>query len=171
MSRQPELDRELLENIGNAAGNYERVYHGCSQSALKALQEHLKLGNGEAFKAASALAGGIARAGETCGAVLGSIMAISLVFGRERWEDTATSLPYQRAMELSIQLCNRVQAELGSTKCRSIQESIFGRHFDMREPDERDRFAEAGGYEKCPEVVKRVAIMAAEIILLGKIEA
>ena len=171
MSLQPELDRELLENIGNTAYNYEKEYHGCSQCVLRALQEHLGLDSEGAFKAASALAGGVARMGETCGAVSGGIMAISLAFGRERLEDATTSLGYARAMQHSSQLFNKVQAEFGSTRCWSIHESIFGRHFDLNNPDERTQFLEAGGHEKCSGVVRKVAILAAEIILLGRIEA
>ena len=171
MSLQPELGRELLENIGNTAYNYEKEYHGCSQSVLKALQEHLKLGGEGAFKAASALAAGVARMGETCGALSGGIMAIGLAFGRERLEDAATSLGYARAMRHSIQLFDKIQAEFGSTRCWSIHESIFGRHFDLKNPDERTQFLEAGGHEKCSGVVRKVAILAAEVILLGRIEA
>ena len=171
MTLQPELDRELLERIGNTACNYEKEYHGCSRCVLKALQEHLKLGNEENVKAAVSFGGGTARMGETCGSLSGGIMAIGLAFGTDKLEYAATSPPYQKAMQLSIQLCNRVKAEFGSTKCWSIQESLFGRHFDLNNPDERAQFAEAGAYEKCPEVVRKVAMMAAEIILLGRIEA
>ncbi len=60
---------EILEKIEKTAYEYEKIYHGCSQCTLKAIQEHLHLGNEDAFKAASALAGGVARMGETCGAL------------------------------------------------------------------------------------------------------
>ena len=169
MSRVSQMSRpELLEKIGKTAHNYERVYHGCSQCVLKALQEHLQLSDGEAFRAASALAGGVARMGETCGALSGGIMAIGLAYGREKLEDTTRSLGYAKAMTLSIKLCERFEKEFGSVKCRDIQKSLFGRVFDLRNPRERGEFVRAGGYEKCPEVVKNAARFAAELILEAK---
>lgn len=158
---------ELIEKIERDAHSYEKIYHGCSQCVLKALQEHLQLGNGEAFKAASALAGGIARMGETCGALTGGILAVGLAYGREKLEDTAYSQAYAMAMELSIDLYRRFEKEFGSTKCWDIQKSLFGRAFDFKKPGEREEFVRAGGYEKCPEVVKKAARLAAEAILKG----
>ena len=171
MSPQPDLDRELIENIGNSAYNYQKEYRGCSQWVLKALQEHLKLDDEGAFKAASAFSAGIARMGDTCGAVSAGVMAIGLVFGRGKLESAAVSPAYARAMQHAIEFCNRVEAEYGSTRCWAIQGSIFGRHFNLRNPDERAQFAEAGGEEKSSEVCKKVAMLAAEIILLGKDKA
>lgn len=175
MLPRPELDRELIENIGNTAYNYEKEYHGCAQCVLKTLQEYLNLGNGDAFKAAHAFAGGIALMGETCGALSGGIMAIGLAFGRERFGDVATppstsNQTRRPSSALAAQLYNKVQKEFGSTKCWSIQESIFGRHFDLKIPEEYAQFVAAGGYEKCPEVVKKVAMLAAETILLAQKE-
>ena len=159
---------ELLEKIEKTAYNYERVYHGCSQCVLKALQEHLPMGDGDAFKAASALAGGVARMGETCGALSGGIMAIGLAYGRKKLEDTKISPQYAKAMELAVNLYQRFEKELGSAKCRDIQKSLFGRSFDLKNPTEREEFIKAGGYEKCSEVVKKAARLAAEVILKGR---
>jgi len=164
----PTSTSELLEKIEKTAYNYEKVYHGCSQCVLRALQEHLQLGDGEAFKAASALAGGVARMGETCGALSGGIMAIGLACGREKLEDTKLSTQYAKAMELAVNLYQRFEKELGSAKCRDIQTSLFGRSFDLKDPKEREEFIKAGGYEKCPEVVKKAARLAAEVILKGR---
>ena len=53
------------------------------------MQEKLGLPNGNVFKSASALAAGVARGGETCGALTGGVMAIGLLVGREKIEDRA----------------------------------------------------------------------------------
>jgi C_GCAxxG_C_C family probable redox protein len=81
----------LMTKIGEKAYVYERTYHGCSQCVLAALQESLGVGSQDSFKAATALAGGIARMGSTCGALVGGIMGIGLAFGREVLEDSTTS--------------------------------------------------------------------------------
>ena len=156
---------ELVTRIGETAYEYERVYHGCSQCALAALQAGLGLGNQESFKAATALAGGIARMGATCGALVGGIMGISLAFGRDVLEESTISQGYARAMDLSAELCGRFEKEFASTQCGDIQKSLFGRSFDMRDPQEREAFRKAGGYEKCPQVAQKAAELAAAVIL------
>lgn len=161
---------ELLEKIEKTAYNYEKVYHGCSQCVLKALQEHLQLGDGDAFKAASALAGGVARMGETCGALTGGIMAIGLAYGREKLEEAKLSPQYAKAMDLAVNLYQRFEKEFGSAKCWDIQKSLFGRSFDLKNPTEREEFVKAGGYEKCSEVVRKAARLAAEVILKDRIQ-
>ncbi len=161
---------QLVAKIGEAAYVYERTYHGCSQCVLAAIQERLGLGNQESFKAATALAGGIARMGSTCGALVGGLMGVGLAFGRGSLEDSVASPGYARAMELAGELCRRFEKEFGSTTCRDIQRSLFGRSFDMRDPQERAEFRKAGGYEKCPHVARRAAELGAEVILEGGFE-
>jgi C_GCAxxG_C_C family probable redox protein len=161
---------DLLVKIGETAYENEKVYHGCSQCVLAALQDHLGLGNRHSFKAATALAGGIARTGTTCGALVGGIMGISLAFGRDALEDSTISQGYARAMDLSAELCRRFEKEFGSTQCQDIQKSLFGRSFDLRDPQEREEFRKAGGFEKCPQVAWKAAKLAAALILEGGYE-
>ena len=156
---------DLVAKIGKTAYEYERVYHGCSQCVLAALQDGFKLGGQESFKAATALAGGIARLGNACGALTGGLMAISLAFGRDRLEDSATSKGYARAMDLSGELCKRFETEYGSTLCRDVQQRIFGRSFNLRDPSERVAFWKVGAHEKCAQVVQRAAELATQVIL------
>jgi len=160
-----EVRVQLVAKIGEAAYVYERTYHGCSQCVLAPLQDCLRLGNRDSFKAATALAGGIARMGSTCGALVGGLMGISLAFGRESLEDSATSQGYARAMDLGGDLCRQFEKEFGSTECWDIQKSLFGRSFDLRDPQDRVEFRKAGGYEQCPQVARRAAELAAEGIL------
>jgi len=58
-----------IEAIGAKALEYDK-YSGCSQSVLLALQEAFDVGDQESFRAATVLSGGVARRGETCGALL-----------------------------------------------------------------------------------------------------
>jgi C_GCAxxG_C_C family probable redox protein len=159
------IDRELIEKVGNTAYEYERVYHGCSQCTLKALQEHFHLGNGPVFKAASALAGGVGRTGEMCGALLGAIMAIGLVFGREKLEPALGCPGYIQAQLSAGEMIDRFQREVGSIKCREIQTSLFGRSYNLRNPEELEAFLAGGAEEECPKVARTAATLAAEIIL------
>ncbi len=157
--------RKALENDSHS---------GCSQSVLGALQEEFGIGNKESFKAATVLSGGVARQGETCGAIIGALSALGLVIGRERMEDEEA---YQAMMEPSIELRTRFkkelkkqfgfEEELKSTLCRDIQEKIFGRFFYLADEEERQSFLDAGGHSetKCPKVCGIAAQVATEKIL------
>ena len=146
-------------------------FSGCSQKVLGALQEEFGIGDRESFKAATVLSGGFRR-GETCGALIGGLMGLGLVIGRERMEDTDT---YQQAMLISGEIINRfkeelqkqfdLRQELKSTLCKEVQERVLGRSFNL--PDESEAFSQAGGHSDmgCPKVCSIAAQVVAEKIL------
>ena len=161
---------ELIQQAGARALANDKN-SGCSQSVLLALQDVLKIGGLESFKSATVLSGGL-RQGGTCGAVLGALMGLGLVFGREKMEDKDK---YSKAMEISRDITDRFKEELQkqfgfdealeSVLCPDIQEKILGRSFDMWE--ESQDFLEAGGHSDtgCPKVCTVAAQVAAEKIL------
>ena len=162
---EPGSREKLLDRIAWAAYHNDRVYEGCSRSVLQALQDHLHLGDGETLKASTALAGGIARMGETCGALTGGIMAIGLVLGREELDNIQA---YRDTMEASYELYNRFKQEMGSTICFEIQKTLFGRCFDFKKDEEAEEWYKTEGLEKCPMVCAIGARIAADIILTLK---
>ncbi len=158
---------EVIKKIGDLAYYYEFTYHGCSQCVLKAIQDSLNIGDSLTFKAATAFAGGVARAGEVCGSLIGGIMAISLVHGRDRLEESTVSSGYLKTMELSIRLYEEFREEFGSVKCHDIQRKLFGRSFNLRVEEDRRKFMEVGAHGPlgCPQVVRKAAMLTAKIIL------
>lgn len=158
---------EIVSKIRQEAHYYDR-FSGCSQSVLLALQEGLGIGALESFKAATVLSGGVARRGETCGALIGGLMALGLVWGRERIEDTDQ---YAAAMGIANEICDLFQeslerefnfsSPLKSTLCQEIQERIYGRSFDIRDPVDRQAFYDAGGHSD--EGCYKVCGIAAEV--------
>jgi C_GCAxxG_C_C family probable redox protein len=167
------VDEILVKNIRSKAHGYDQ-FSGCSQSVLLALQEGLDIGDLESFKAATVLSGGVARRGETCGALLGALMALGMVSGRERMEDYDS---YAQATNIANEMCvefqRKLEGEFGfedpleSTLCRDIQTRIYGRAFDIRDPTEREAFLAAGGHsdEGCYKVCGIAAEVAAERLL------
>ncbi|MBN2336616.1 C-GCAxxG-C-C family protein [Candidatus Bathyarchaeota archaeon] len=159
-----------IKRIGEKALAFDK-YSGCSQSVLLALQEDLGIGGLESFKAATVLSGGVARRGETCGALLGGLLALGLVVGREDIRDTQA---YRDAMkpanEIVDEFKDRLRREFGfekpleSTICRDIQERIYGRGFDLNDPGDYPAFLEAGGHgdDGCPKVCGIAAMVTAE---------
>jgi C_GCAxxG_C_C family probable redox protein len=122
------------------------------------------VGGGEVFKAASALAGGVARMGETCGALTGAILAVGCVTGRQRLEDLAQ---YNLAMEDARRVYDRFRAEIGHTICHEIHRLRYGTVYRLALPEERRAFHRDGGHARtgCPEVCGVAARIAAEAIL------
>jgi C_GCAxxG_C_C family probable redox protein len=157
---------QLIREIGETACRYGKAYRGCSQWALYALQEHFELSDKAVFRAASALAGGIAGNGEICGALVGGLMAIGLAYGRDKLETVDASPAFGDAMERGAKLCDRFKNELGSLTCREVQKRLFGRSWDLRNPEEKKQFFSREDIGKCSDfVIKKVACVAAEIIL------
>jgi C_GCAxxG_C_C family probable redox protein len=117
----------------------------------------------DVFKAGSALAGGVARQGETCGALIGAIMAVGSLMGRERLEDVEQ---YQKAMEPAIRVYTLFKESVGETLCREIQKIRYGRSFRFWIPEEREAFHNMGGHSRkgCPEVCGIAAKAVAEVI-------
>jgi len=164
---------ERIQRAKENAHEYDR-HSGCSQGVLLSLQEEFGIGNNEVFKAATVLSGGVARHGETCGALIGALMALGLVVGREKMEDTKA---YRDSMEPSADLIDSFkdelkkqfgfEGELNGTLCRQIHEKIYGRPFDMTDPEDYQAFLDAGGHgdSGCLKVCGVAAQVGAEKIL------
>lgn len=128
------------------------------------MQEKLGIGGTDVFKAGSALAGGVARQGETCGALIGAIMAIGCLVGRERLPDIDQ---YGKAMEPAIDIYKRFKEKNGHTLCHEIHKIRYGRVYRLSIPEERQAFHDMGGHGRtgCPEVCGIAAEIAASIIM------
>ena len=153
---------ELLATIEREAAELEKTSHGCSRCVLIPLQQHLRIGNTDVARASVPLAGGIALSGESCGALLGGLLAIGLamadkdVENRQAFLDTMTS---------GFRFLRRFQKEFGAATCRDLQTARLGAFYSMARPDEYEAFVKAGGYAVCSALVGRASRLAAEFIL------
>jgi len=89
----------------------------CSQSILSTFGPRFGLDRELALRVAGAFGGGMARMGETCGAVTGALMVIGLCYSKVKPED-------DEAKELTYRLVNRYVEEFkqqyGSISCRDL---------------------------------------------------
>ncbi|MBN1375690.1 MAG: C_GCAxxG_C_C family protein [Dehalococcoidia bacterium] len=159
--KEVESQREILDRLEQKAGDYEELFTSCAQGTLLALQEEFNLGNEQSLKAATAMPG-IALRGETCGAVIGAIMALGLAMGRAKPEDSAAA---DRTMSASRKLCSRFEEEFGGCNCRDVQRHIFGRSFELNDPRDGAAFVAANAIKKCRVPPGKAARIAGEIIL------
>lgn len=147
-------ESQLIQRIREKACDNDK-YGGCSQAVLAALQEELNIGNSETLRAATVLPGGGGWRGETCGALIGALMALGLVTGRDNLENTDK---YTYAMEISQDIIegfkDELQAAFGfkenlqSTLCWDIQKNIFGRSYNLAYQADRQAFVDDGGRTK-----------------------
>ena len=138
------------------------------------MQEVLRIGNVESFKAATVLAGGVARRGETCGALLGALMAVGLVQGRTEMTDReryqaamATAQRVTAAFRQRVQSGFDLAAQPATTLCRDLHKAVYGRTFDLNDPADYEAFLAAGGHSPtgCPKICGLAAEAAAEALI------
>jgi C_GCAxxG_C_C family probable redox protein len=162
---------EILDQIESEAKNREKELRGCGRCCLSTLLEYLELVDkrtvGLFQKALLPMSGGIAQEHQTCGALLGGLMAIGIACLPSSLEEVGQD-ERKALANLSRQYYRRFEKEIGHTRCFDIREVGLGRCFDTVDPDEKDRFEAAGGRELCSKVVGKAARLAAEFILDNK---
>jgi C_GCAxxG_C_C family probable redox protein len=139
--------RDLLQKSGN-----------CAQASFAALCEAYELEGSQILRALTPFPG-LALRGETCGAVIGSLMALGLVFGRDDladWKGYLGSLPSAR------RFCAQFEGVNGSTACNVILKEKLGRSFDLADRGEALEYVSAGGPEVCGDVVASAVEIASE---------
>jgi C_GCAxxG_C_C family probable redox protein len=161
-----ESKEQLLNKAYDLAFNYEAERGSCPQCVLAALFETLNIGDEATIKSADALAGGTALSTKgTCGALVGGLLAISSIVGRE-YDDFCAGKTKRRVFQFSKQLYDKFIDEYGSPLCCDVHLKLFGRTFNLMDPKEYEEFDKAGAHvDKCPSVSGNVARWTAEIIL------
>jgi len=151
----------VLELAANRSDYYVQLCHNCAQSSFLALHELFGVGDASLAKALTPLPG-IAERGETCGAVVGSLLAIGFVYGRDRLDDWQG---WRKCLVPARAFCERFHSEMGSTMCGDIVEKLFGQRYNLDDPDDLRKFQEAGATAKCSKVVRTAVGIATSIIL------
>jgi C_GCAxxG_C_C family probable redox protein len=154
------LSEADLETIGQAARDTLGRCRNCAQTSFSVLQKHFALEGDDILKALTPFPG-IALRGETCGAVVGSLMAIGLVYGREDLEDWHA---YLASLPPARRFTRRFEELHGSTACETILEGKLGRKFNLADTGQSLEYVEAGGPQVCGEVLATAVQAAAEII-------
>jgi C_GCAxxG_C_C family probable redox protein len=158
---------ELTEKAYKLGKEYEKTYRGCGQCVIAALQDALDTRNDDVFKAATGLAGGTGLAGDSgCGAYIGGVLVLGSLLGRERNNFSDPEGIRLKTHQLARKFRKRFIQEYGSVICRDIQNKILGRYYYLADPQEYEKFHNAGAHDvHCPEVVGKAARWMAEILL------
>ncbi len=161
----PGSEEKIADAVARSAYNYNRAYEGCSRCVLVALNDHLKIVRDpkafeECVKAVTVLSGGVARMGETCGALTGAMAGLGLKFGSP---DLARFDAYEKALGLSRELFRRFLDFYGTVNCTEIQTAQLGRKYNFTRIEDRDAWYKDGGLDVCPRVCAVAARLACEI--------
>ena len=165
-----ELEKEeMLARVAKKAGDYEEISISCSQGTFVALQEEFNLGGGEDIIKAGTFMPGVASRKETCGAVLGGLMALGLKFGKDKVHHADTT-PEEKEETLKLRdkawrFCEEFKKEFGSTMCGDIRSIIMGRDYNSMDPVDRAQFLADDGPRKCRVPPEKAARIAALILL------
>jgi C_GCAxxG_C_C family probable redox protein len=155
---------KIFEKLDQKVQEYLTLCGNCAQTSFLSLQEQFDLDdNGAVLKALTPFPG-IALRGETCGAVIGSLMALGLIYGRDR-ENLNDFQSYQKSLPPARRFCRRFEEELGSTMCGDITENEFGKRYNLADPIQAIEWMNDGALEKCGAVIRKGVRIAAEIIM------
>ncbi len=143
--------------LEDTSSNYFSQGFSCAQSVLMAYAERFGLTPELAARLAASFGGGMARTGQTCGAVSGALMVIGLQAGATDPTDKESK---ERTYALANQLMEAFSAKHGSVNCPGL---LNGCH--MGTP-EGMAAARAEGYfqTRCPVYVRDAARLAGEMI-------
>lgn len=132
----------------------------CAQASFAVLQDEFNL-QGKAILKALTPFPGIALRGETCGAVIGALMALGLIYGREDLDD---GRGYIASLPSARRFCRSFEERHGSTSCETILQGKLGRKFDLADRADALAYASLGGPQACGEVVASAVLIAADAL-------
>lgn len=155
-----QLSEEVLAELDERVEKYPEMSSNCAQTSFIALKDQFGLDDGAILKALTPMPG-IGLRGETCGAVIGSLLALGLVFGRD---DLVDRSGFREAALLARSFCERLEEEVGSTMCADILEIAMGKRYDLTNRRQGMDYFRPGGQEICTAVVQKAVRIAAEII-------
>lgn len=144
-----------MSRVEQAVQAFEREF-SCSQSVLSAFADPADLGRAAALRVASGFGGGLARTGETCGAVTGAIMALGLGHCGVPAEDP---LAKERAYPPVQEFLARFRAQHGSIVCRELLRCDLGTPAGLQSAREQGLFK-----SRCPAFVRTAAEILEDLL-------
>ncbi|MFH2127223.1 MAG: C-GCAxxG-C-C family protein [Pseudomonadota bacterium] len=145
--------RSLTERINKDAARC----HGCGQVVVQSFLDQMGVEDRLLSKASSPFFAGLALTGNTCGALLGPLMMLGMVFGRG---DINQGLPALleniRPMRKLIKIF--LEKNQGQIDCGAIT------GVDMADPKQSHEYFSSGGLERCGLLLAETAGEAAGLI-------
>jgi C_GCAxxG_C_C family probable redox protein len=154
--RTREPGRSKVNRIEQAVQMFEQEF-SCSQSVFSAFADPVDIPRETALRVASGFGGGLARTGDTCGAVTGAIMALGL---RHCGVPAAADpLGKQQTYPPVQEFLARFKARHGSIVCRALLGCDLGTPEGLQSAREQGLFK-----SRCPTFVRSAGEILEELL-------
>lgn len=122
----------------------------CAQSVFAAIAPRMGMDEDTALKTAACFGAGMARQGQTCGAVTGALMVLGLAYGATDSERSSKELAYGKAQEF----IRNFKGKRGTTVCRELV------GFDLSDDEQLKAARDSGAFIKiCVPIVQEAVGM------------
>jgi len=141
--------------VSKRARNLYNEGLNCAESICLSFKEYWGIKDSLIPQIATGFGGGVGRKGSLCGTFVGSVMLIGIKMGRTDPKDKETML---KVYEKCQQFWDMFEKKFGSRECYKLT----GYHLDNGE--DHEKWLQAGGKEKCGELIEKTAEMLSEFI-------
>ena len=139
----------FVATVRKKAYDYDFNCHGCSQAVVQCFLDVFGEENPVLFRAASPFAAGMSMTGHNCGALIGGLMVLGAVFGRNAMDEGVEGIV--DGIRPARRLVRHFQGRFGTVNCRDLTQT------DLADPVKADAYFAAGGLERCAAVTGEVA--------------
>jgi C_GCAxxG_C_C family probable redox protein len=147
---------EFVEDARKRAYDYDFNCHGCSQAVVRTFLEVFEEENALLFMAASPFAAGMSMTGNNCGALIGGLMILGVVFGRRNMADGMEGII--DGIRPARKLVKHFQGRFGTVNCRDLTQT------DLADPVKADAYFAGGGLDRCAGITGEVAAFVADLL-------
>ena len=164
--------QEIIKKTEELAVEYEKTYSGCTQCVFLAIVDALRWGglgitteeiDNRLFPGLCLLTGGVGvTITGTCGAIIGSVLAIGVALGISRDLKGRDMSFFGDGLALVWRyVMDRCEEEYQSQLCKDIQVKHYGKYWDFRAPGVTDEYLKIS--DGCE--IKEIARWGTEAIL------
>ena len=147
---------EFAEAVKKRTFDAEMKYHGCAQVIVQTFLDVFEEDNVPVSMASSPFAAGLALTGNNCGALIGGLMVLGLVFGRKDIKEGMEGII--AGIRPMRKLVKYFAETYMSPNCRDITQT------DLADPKKAAAYFNGGGLERCANVMADVAAFVGNIL-------
>jgi C_GCAxxG_C_C family probable redox protein len=147
---------EFVEYTRKRAYDYDFKCHGCSQAVVRTFLDVFEEENALLFTAASPFAAGMSMTGNNCGALIGGLMILGVVFGRRSMDDGMEGII--DGIRPARRLVKHFQKRYSNLNCLEITQA------DLADPVKADAYFAGGGLDRCAGITGEVAAFVADLL-------
>jgi len=149
------MSDKAVSKVELAAATFGEGFN-CSQAVLSAFAPDLGLDRETALRVAGAFGAGIARMGQTCGAISGALMVLGFKYGQVEAADKQAK---EKMYAIAREFMARFEARNGSILCREL----LG--YDIGSPEGMQLIKEKGLFTSlCPRLVSNAVEIVEQLL-------